>query len=611
MNELTKSEPTKSGLNKSGLNNSELTKSELITAEIVRNYVETVCSEISRVVENTSISPIFSETHDYSVGLFCADGDTVSLLARAQSVPTHIFAALTSVETVLEIYRGDIHDGDVFFASDPYYGGSHIPDWTIVYPVFVEGEPRYFTSVRGHVNDVGGCSPGGYNTIAREIWQEGFRVPPVRLHERGVLVEDLWNLILSNTRTKDDITGDLNAMVGGCVIGARRMLALVEKYGAELVNRSVDYVLDYAENRLRAEIAKWPDGTYHGEALLDHDFAGGGPVKVTTSVTVTGSDVVIDFAGSDPQVPGFVNSVATNTYSNIYTALVALFPDLPVNSGYFRPFTINLPGHSVVNCDPPAPVGYSTVCIGSDICEAVMKAFEDICPDLVGAADIDICNVRVFGTNSKTGRFFVGSDINATPMSAGGAKGVDGWGGNAAPFCALRLPSLEMFEQQYPYRYIQVEYASDTAAPGEFRGAPALHYRREMLDAVSCIVYSQGYEHTMAGYCGGEAGAGNFFVLNEGADDEILVPDYCYDIVVPKGGRIFVQSGAGGGWGDPLNRDTNRVLADVRNDYISIEGARRDYGVVIDAAAMTVDDAATSNEQARVRAARDTAQAAE
>ena len=225
-------------------------------------------------------------------------------------------------------------------------------------------------------------------------------------------------------------------------------------------------------NRLRAEIAKWPDGTYHGEALLDHDFAGGGPVKVTTSVTVTGSDVVIDFAGSDPQVPGFVNSVATNTYSNIYTALVALFPDLPVNSGYFRPFTINLPGHSVVNCGPLAPVGYSTVCIGSDICETVMKAFEDICPDLVGAADIDICNVRVFGTNSKTGRFFVGSDINATPMSAGGAKGVDGWGGNAAPFCALRLPSLEMFDQQYPYRYIQVEYASDTAAPGEFRGAP-------------------------------------------------------------------------------------------------------------------------------------------
>jgi len=595
-----------SELTKSGLN-----KSELITAEIVRNYVETVCGEISRVVENTSISPIFSETHDYSVGLFYADGTTVSLLARAQSVPTHIFAALTSVETVLEIYRGDIHDGDVFFASDPYFGGSHIPDWTIVYPVFVEGEPRFFTSVRGHVNDVGGCAPGGYNTIARDIWQEGFRVPPVRLRERGELVEDLWNLILSNTRTKDDITGDLNAMVGGCVIGARRMLALVDKYGADLVNRSVDYVLGYAENRLRAEIAKWPDGTYHGEAYLDHDYAGGGPVKVTTSVTVAGSDVVIDFAGTDPQVRGFVNSVATNTYSNVYTSLVALFPDLPVNSGYFRPFTIKLPDHSVVNCDPPAPVGHSTVCIGSDIAEAVMKAFEDICPDLVGAADIDLCNVRVFGTNSRTGRFFVGSDINATAMSAGGAKGVDGWGGNTAPFCALRLPSLEMFEQQYPYRYIQVEYANDTAAPGEFRGAPALHYRREMLDEVSCIVYSQGYEHTMAGYCGGEPGAGNFFVLNEGADDELMVPDYCYGVVVPKGGRIFVQSGAGGGWGDPLNRDTNRVLADVRNDYISIEGAKRDYGVIIDAPAMAVDDAATSSERARLRTARTTAQAAE
>ncbi len=589
----------------------ELEKSELITAEIVRNYVETVCHEISRVVENTSISPIFSETHDYSVGLFYYDGTEVSLLARAQSVPTHIFAALTSVEIALDIYRDDIHEGDVFFATDPYYGGSHIPDWTIVYPVFVEGEPRFFTSVRGHVNDVGGCAPGGYNTIARDIWQEGFRVPPVRLRERGELVTDLWNLILSNTRTQEDITGDLNAMVGGCVIGGRRMLALVEKYGAESVDRSVGYVLGYAENRLRAEIAAWPDGEFRGEAYLDHDYAGGGPVKVAVAVTVDGTDVTIDFAGSDPQVPGFVNSVATNTYSNVYTALVALFPDLPVNSGYFRPFTIRLPNHSVVNCDPPAPVGHSTVCIGSDIAEAVMKAFEGICPDLVGAADIDLCNVRVFGTNSRTGRFFVGSDINATAMSAGGAKGVDGWGGNSAPFCALRLPSLEMFEQQYPYRYIQLEYTTDSAAPGEYRGAPALHYRREMLDEVSCIVYSQGYEYTMAGYCGGKPGTGNFFVLNEGAEDEIMVVDYCYGITVPRGGRIFVQSGAGGGWGDPLARDPQRVLVDVGNDYVSIEGARRSYGVVIDEATMTVDKAATKRERAARRASCESAQAAE
>ena len=173
----------------------------------------------------------------------------------------------------------------------------------------------------------------------------------------------------------------------------------------------------------------------------------------------------------------------------------------------------------MVNCRPPAPVGHSTVCIGSDIMEAVMKAFEQVVPALVGSANIDLVNVRVFGTNSRSGRFFVASDMTATAMSAGGANGTDGWGGYAAPFCALKLPSLEMYEQQYPYLYIQVEYATDTAAPGKFRGAPALHYRRRMLDPVRAIVYNQGWRHPMQGYNGGRAGAGNYFILNEGSPE--------------------------------------------------------------------------------------------
>lgn len=576
-------------------------RSDAITAEIVRNYLETVSAEMSKVVENTSISPIFSETHDYSTGIFYLDQRGVSLIARAQSVPVHIFAALTSVETILKVYEGDIHEGDLFFASDPYYGGSHIPDWTIVNPVFVDGRPLFFTSVRGHVNDVGGCAPGGYNTQGREIWHEGFRVPPVKLREKGERVEDIWNLILSNTRTQDDITGDLNAMVGGCIIAARRLEELVRKYGGATVARSVDYILDYSETRLRAEIQSWPDGVYRGRSVLDHDYAGGGEVPVEATVTIRGSNLKIDLTGSHAQVPGFVNSVATNTISNIYSTLVALCPDIPVNSGYFRPVEIVLPPKSVVNCEPPAPVGHSTVCIGSDIMEAVMKAFERVVPDRVGSANIDLGNVRVYGTNSRTGRFFVASDLWATAMSAGGAKGTDGWGGYAAPFCALKLPSLEMYERQFPFSYISVEYAKDTAAPGEFRGAPALHYRRRMTDAVRAIVYNQGYQNTMQGYLGGRSGAGNYFVLNEGAPDEAKVPYSCYDVPVKAGNVIFAQSGAGGGWGDPLKRDPKAVLNDVLNEYVSIERARADYGVVIDAKALQVDEAATAELRARAR----------
>lgn len=580
-----------------------ITKTERITSEIVRNYLETVCNEISSVVENTSISPIFSEAHDYSVGIFYADGDSVNLIARAQSVPVHIFAALTSVETVLKSYSGEIQEGDLFLACDPYYGGSHIPDWTIVNPIFVDGRPRFFTSVRGHINEVGGCAPGGYNTRAREIWHEGFRVPPVKLRDKGIFVDDIWNLILSNTRLPEEISGDLNAMVGACIVGESRINELFAKYGAEAVIKSVDYILGYSESRLRAEISKWPDGIYHGRSVLDHDFANGGEVPIEAAVTVDGDDLIIDLTGSRHQVVGFVNSVATNTISNIYSSIVALCPDIPVNSGYFRPIKVLLPPHSVVNCDPPAPVAYSTVCPGSDIMEAVMKAFEGIVPDLVGSANIDLVNVKVYGINQRTGRFFTASDLTATAMSAGGTKGTDGWGGYAAPFCALKLPSLEMYEQQYPWQYVQAEYAIDTAAPGTFRGAPALHYRRKMESPTKAIVFNQGWRHPMQGYVGGRCGAGNYFVLNEGSTEELRVTEAAFDVEVAAGGVIFAQSGAGGGWGSALERDPERVLRDVRDELVSIEGARRDYGVVI--AGKTIDWDSTRNLRASLVGTRD------
>jgi N-methylhydantoinase B len=577
----------------------ELSRSELITAEIVRNYLESVCEEMSKIVENTAISQIFSEAHDYSTGIFYLDEAGVSLVARAQAVPVHIFAALTSVETVLGIYSGDVNEGDLFFVSDPYYGGSHIPDWTVIRPVFFDGRPRFFTSLRGHVNDVGGCAPGGYNTLAREIWHEGFRCPPVKLEERGERVSDIWNLILSNTRQPDEISGDLHAMAGACTVGARRVAELVAKYGLAAVTRSVAWVLSYSEQRLRAEIRKWPDGVYTGTATLDHDFAGKRDIVVKAKVTVEGDGLEIDLEGSSPQGGGFVNSVAANTISNVYSSIVSLCPDIPVNSGYFRPVKISLPKASVVNCDPPMPVGHSTVCIGSDIMEAVMKAFEHVVPERVGAADIDLCNFRVYGTHSKTGDFFLAGDLNVTPMSAGGTYGVDGWGGWAAPFCALKLPPLEMYEWQFPFRYVQMEYATDTAAPGRWRGAPATHYRRQMLDAVHCIAYTQGYRHTMQGYCGGKPGAGNLFVVNEGLPQEMRIEEACYNVPMPPGAVIYAQSGGGGGWGDPYERDPEAVRADVLDEYVSIEGAQRDYGVAIDTRTLEIDHAATKKLRAR------------
>jgi N-methylhydantoinase B len=582
-----------------------LRRSDLVTAEIVRNYLETVSGEMGTIVENTATSPIFSEAHDYSTGIFYYDARGINLVARAQAIPVHIFAALTSVETALAAFSESIKPGDTFFVSDPYFGGSHIPDWTIVQPVLHNGKPLFFASVRGHLNDVGGCAPGGYNTEAREIWHEGFRCSPVKIYEDGKPVKDIFNLIVSNTRQKEALSGDLQAMVGASIVGARRVEEIIAKYGVESVSRSVDYALDYSEARLRAEIGSWPDGIYHGESILDHDFANGGPVPVRATVEVKGDSLIIDLNGSHGQVPGFCNSVYANTISNIYSSLVAICPDIPVNSGYFRPVQIKLPSHSVVNADSPAPVGHSTVCIGSDIMEAVMKAFEHIVPQKVGSANIDLCNFRVFGINSRTGKYFLSGDINTSAASSGGVYGVDGWGGWAAPFCALKLPPLEMYESEFPFQYLQMEFVTDTAAPGRWRGAPAVHYRRRVLDPVRGIGYVQGLHHPMQGYCGGKSGAGNYFVVNEGLPSEVFVEAACYNLEMPAGSVLFAQSGGGGGWGDPLERDPDAVLEDVLNELVSIAGAERDYGVVIDRSTMQVNREQTLGLRVRRKTAAD------
>lgn len=576
-----------------------LTHQDLITAEIIRNSLETVCQELSATVENTALSPIFTLNHDYSCGVFYWDGEDVKLLARDLAVPVHIFASLDSVRTAIDAFGGDVREGDVFLVTDPYMGGTHCPDWTIIKPVPVEPGMVFFPCVRGHVNDVGGPVPGGYNVNAREVWQEGFRIPPTRIVDRGSQVTDLWETILANTRLPADVRGDLLAMVGACAVGERRVRQLAEKYGPEALRRSVDYIVNYSETRLRAEIRGWNDGVYRHREYLDHDFAGNRDIPIQITLTVEGDGVSVDFGGSSPQTAGFVNSPRGNTLSQVFTAITALCPDIPINSGFFRPITVHLPDRSIVNPQAPAPVGHCTLVPGSTIIDAVMKAFEQVTPQLVGTAACDMNSARAFGVDSASGRYWVGSDLGATPMSAGGAFGTDGWGAWAATFCALRLPPLEIFEMSYPYRYELNEYATDTAAPGRWRGAPAIHYRRENTDDMRCTIYNAGYTHSLAGYAGGHRGAGNFWVIREGMPDEETVTESCFAEPLPAGSRLFAQSGAGGGWGDPLERDPALVLDDWLDDLVSLEAARRDYGVVIDASRAAIDAEATASERAR------------
>lgn len=569
---------------------------DLVTAEIIREYLETVSEEISKTMENTSVSPVFSEAHDYSTGVFYLRGKEVSLLARANSQPVHIYASVHSVETILKTFKYNLNEGDMVLATDPYYGGSHIPDWTLIKPVFYKNKPIFFPAVRAHFVEVGGPVPGGYNSSATEIWQEGFRLAPMKICEKGEMRRDLLELLAANNRLPMVMEGDLNAMIGACKVGEDRVLRMVEKYGLDTVLEAVEYIMGYSERLVRAEISRWPDGVYKGRSILEHDFMGGTDINVDVAITVEGDGCTVDFAGTHAQTRGFVNSVPGNTLSWVFTEFSVVMPNIPLNSGFFRPIKVKLPEASVVNPKPPAPVGNSTLCIGNDIGQAVMKALENIVPEKTGSAFIDMTINTVFGNNSRYGgEMYVSVDYGPSATSSGGAYGADGWGGYAAPHASLKIPSFELMEVLYPFFYLQNEYSTDTAAPGQWRGCPAHWVQRvSTTDPVINNIQVQASKRPLMGFAGGGPAAGNYVIIDYKGKNEQKIHMDAEGYVQEPGAMLFAQSAGGGGWGDPFKRDPAMVLRDYLDEYVSLEGAKRDYGVIIDTTTETVDEEATA-----------------
>lgn len=565
---------------------------DVIFGEIVREYFETVAREMNTTMDNTSVSPIFNETHDCSAGLFYYDGQAVSLVARANAEPVHIFASVHSVEGLLRYYKNDLADGDIVMVNDPYVYGSHIPDWTVVKPVFYNNKPVFFPGVRAHMVEVGGPQAGGYNSDARDVWQEGFRLAPIKLFERGEMRRDYLDLLRANNRQPDIMEGDLNAMLGACRVAERRVRELVEKYGFEQVWDGVQYILDYSERRLRAEIAKWPDGDYSGRSILDFDFADTRDVNVDCTIHVRGDTVDVDFTGSHPQTKGFVNSRPGNTGSWVYSAFSVVFDNIPINSGFFRPIGLTMPEGTVINSVAPAPVGNSTICIGNDIGQAVIKALENIVPERVGAATLDLVADAYYGldTRQPDSPFYVTFEYWGTPISSGAAYGTDGWGAWSTPHCSLKLPTVELTEVQYPILYLKAEYTTDSAAPGRWRGTPAFNTIRQNPDGVSVThsIFVQGHRHALQGFVGGESGAGNHVILDFGGANEQFVTELAFNYESKPGELILFQSGGGGGWGPAIERDPEAVLDDVLNELVSVEAAAERYGVIIDAKRMVV-----------------------
>lgn len=578
---------------------------DAIFGQIMRDYFETVTAEMNTVMDRTSLSAVFNEAHDCSAGLFFMDEGEVSIIARAQAEPVHIYASLYSTRGLVEYWRDDLHPGDVVVVNDPYVYGTHSADWTVMKPVFFEGNPVFFPCVRGHIIEHGCPIPGSVDPKFRDIWNESIRFQPLKLHVRGEEQRDVFEWLRANNRQPDVMIGDLNAMIGSCKAGERRVVEVIQKYGFERVLEGVRRFLDYSEQRVRSVFAGWPDGEYFGRAIADTDFAGNRDLNIDCTVRVLGDEIEIDFTGTHAQVTGHVNSTYGSTGSWVYTALSAVMHEIPINSGFFCPVKIVAPEGTIVNPISPAPVCTNTILIGSNIGDAVMKALEHVVPERVGSVACDVLINMHFGNDLRfpDEPFFIHGDYLFGAVMSSAGCGVDGWGAWSAPHGSHRMPTVEMTEIQTPVFFLEAEHDTDSAAPGQWRGTPGFRVRKQNppRQSVTYTIEVQSEHHPLPGWVGGAPGASSYIVLDHGGEREQRVQEYAFHYRSAPGEVILARKGGGGGWGSPLDRDPDKVLTDVFDEYVTPAAARRDYGVVIDEDRMVVDHEATDALRHRLR----------
>ena len=563
-----------------------------IRLAVIQKQADHISHQMGWIMTRTARSPIFSQSHDFTCFVATARGE---IIAQADGIPIHSGGGGFALKAVLRDFAGDIAEGDVFLLSDPYTaGGNHLPDWTMIRPVFVDGRFCAFTCNRAHQSDIGGGAAGTYNPQATEIFHEGIRLPVLKLVEAGRLRRDLMRLLLLNSRCPDLMEGDLSAMLGSTRVGGERVAAMLADGGVDTGLAYFDALLRHGEARMRAEIRTLPPGTYRGEDGSDTDCFKKVDVPVRVTLQVREDELVFDFTGSSPQIMGFKNSSLANTYSSVYVAVSTFFDhSLPRNDGLFRPITIIAPEGTVVNARAPAPMTMNTVYPATDIISACWKALAQARPERACAGWGKACYGLSSGT-AEDGRFFVMYHWHGS--SGGGAvKGRDGFQciGLMISLGGLTLPNVEGYEQAYPVRILRQELRTDTAGAGQFRGGAGVDYLCELRVPTAHAIRSEGVGRPSGfGVNGGLTGAPGIMDVEDRERGPMPPPQYGIQHLGPA--TIRVRSSAGGGWGDPMARDPQAVLADVRDEIVSETAARAVYGVALSADGRSVDAGLTA-----------------
>jgi len=581
-----------------------------ITLEVLREAFVSIVREMRVTLVRTAYSSILYEGEDFSCVLMDGHAQIVAM-SKGQDHPLHIVPIGWSMKAVREKFCDDIHPGDIFLHNEPYTGGTHLNDVAMIYPLFAaDGELFVFPVVRAHWGDVGGMSPGSLSGRATEIFQEGVRIPPIKVVDRGRPNDAALDLIFSNMRGPRERRGDYQAMLGTCRKAIERIEELVARYGATTIREAVAELMDRAEGRMRRAIRELRAGEYVYEAHLEAGTERLDPLTVRAKVVVEGDTITVDLTGTSPQTLGPTNVGPAMAPTGAFTIIKSfLDPGSDVNSGAFRPLTVITPPGTIVNADPPAACGGMVevkYCVESAVMGALGQALDGkIAGDLKGGGN----HCYVGGPHPRTGETFIFYEY-----PAGGTGGFDGGDGSNTVRAwtesdMTTLQPIEAVEQLYPVRIERTALREDSGGPGRWRGGLGLTREvRIQTTGAQLSVLAEKAVLPPFGVCGGGAGATNrFWVRRDGRRVEASpLPGKVSGFPLEPGDVLLMESSGGGGFGDPLERDPALVAADVGEGYVTAAAAGAIYGVVLregmpDAAATAARRAELGATRPRVR----------
>ncbi len=549
-----------------------------ILLSVYARTFRSITDEMSISMQQTTRSPILCEAKDYVTGLYDGEG---RMLEQTENLPILAFSLAPVCKHIRAYFGNDLYPGDVIFHNDVFSYGNQNNDVAVYKPIFFKGELVAWTAVKGHQADIGGAVAGGYNPNAVEVWQEALRIPPVKVFEKGVLRKDVWDLIFANIRF-DIVQHDMKAEIGACRVGERRMMSLLEKYGRDSFEAHKKALFDATRKMMESEIATIPNGVYHGEGRVYYDGRHeGSQFTIRVTITVEDKRIRFDYSQTDPQTNGFVNGTFTSSASaTILTLLQMVNPDIPHNEGMVAPIEIVIPDGTILNAAYPKATTF-----GNHLCppnaEAIQRALAPVMPERVTAGWNNLLCSLTTGLDPQKQDKYVDIGFMGLKGGSGALHGFDGYDhiGMIDASGGVLDQDYEMFEQQTPHRLLKHEYLTDSAGPGQWRGGLGVETVFEIgSDDTQVVIFGDGDFEPAFGLFGGGDGTLNFIRLTY-PDGNVVTPRN-KDLItgVPRGTVYHQQAGGGGGYGDPQQRDRDKLAEEVRDGVISPEAAQKVYG---------------------------------